>query len=213
MPPSYNRIPPIERVPADMTEAVDFINQRIDEINAVLSEIAVAESVTRGQDGFQPAFSNDIDMGRKRVTNAERSKRPRDVVTRVELEELGLFTSEGVVVFGGEVVFAGGVSSTGGSGGNTLVTEYSVEALVDAALEGALPVAVPGEFLDQRTLGVNGTDQGTPMMGRDERSRADFVHVRNGQMVVNSPAINTLLLLILQELRRLNSVSDTGEPE
>lgn len=212
MPPSYNRIPPIERIPTDMTDAVATINARIDEINQVLAEIALADSSLRGTDSFQPTLFNNIDMQRNRVRNVERSKDPRDVVTRVELEEIGILGNPEGVSFTGAVNFEITPTSSGavGGGSNSLGTSGEITDTINDILEGELVVSVSGEIVDERELSVNGTTRGTLAMGIDGQNRAAFVRLVNGAQKVVDPCTNALLTLILQELRRLNDATDRG---
>lgn len=212
MPPSYNRIPPIERIPENIEDVIESVNARIDEINQVLAEIAVADSSLRGQDNFEPAFFNRVNMRRNRITNAERSRDPRDVVTRIELEEIGILGDTAGVSFTGPVNFEVTPTSSGAASGgsNSLSPTFEINANINAAVEAASAVARSGEFVDERELGVNGTTQGTLLMGVDGQGRAAFGRLFNGAQMVSDPCANALLVLILQELRKLNNATNSG---
>lgn len=208
MPPTYDRIRPIDRV-TQVADLVHIINERLEEINRVLAEIALSESRTRGDDGLTPTFNANIDLSRKRVTNVAKSEHPNDVVTRQELIELGLYSSDGRINFTRPVLFSSEARfGDNPGGGNSLITEETVIEIVTALLEEALAVAVDGKFLDKRFLGYNGTDKGNPLMGRDEQGRAVFIKSDNEQISVHDAGVRGLLEMILRELQRINGDGD-----
>lgn len=213
MPPPYGRITRIDPATAetDLAAFIEQINERIDALNNVLAEIALAEARTRGEEGLVPGFGASITLNGNRITDVDRSRDPNDVVTRIELEERGIFTTTGDISFHGPVNFEAGVTTTGPVGGGTgsLITEGAVDDIVNSALEGAFPLAEAGEFLQEASGGENG-DDGTPIMGRDGEGNAAFIGTINKQMLVHSPAIIVLLRLILQELKGKSDVSDNG---
>ena len=203
MPPPYDRIRPIDRV-YEASDLTMVINERIEELNRVLAEIALNESRTRGDDGFTPTFNANVNMTRKRITNASRSEHGLDVVIRQELIDLGLYSESGEIEFNKPVYFANEVRSrTNPGGGNSLITEETVRQIVAELLDEALAVAFDGDFLTTRYIGFNGVTPGNPMMGRDEQGRAVFVKADNEQMAVHDVGTRDLLGLVLKELQTI----------
>lgn len=208
MPPSYARITAFDSAPGTLEELVAGLNRRIEDLNNVFRQLAVADSEMRGNDGFQPTYNNDLNLARHRVGNVERSREPRDVVTRIELEELGLLTPDGKIAFNRDVVFNSAPVLEGPpGGGNALITEARVLELIAQALEEALAVAVDGDRLSLRTLGINGVDPGNPVMGRDGTGRAEFIQSFDHQLSVHDSHVTTLLTLILEAVRELINVT------
>lgn len=213
MPPQYDRIPTLAEVD-EIRGLIEQLNIRFDEINRVFAEIGVAEVLTRGTEGMLPQISNILDMQRNRIVDVERSRQPRDVVTRIELEEMGLFTNDGAISFSDTVNFAEGATVTGGATGSTSITTVTqvIEATITAT-EGLVPTNVSGDRVDIRDDGVNGTIEGTLLMARNEHGRADFLRMEAGCLVSQDKNILTMLHLIYEELRRLNGVQHTGHSE
>lgn len=205
MPPPYARISRLADMPTTLEDLATMINQRLEDINEVLTNIAVADSQVRGNDGYTPTFNAAVNMSRKNINNVARSREPRDAVTRVELEELGIFSNDGRISFTGDVEFQKSARTTAPSGGgNAFITEERVREIIDTVISEALSVAFDGTHLSVRTLGINGRDLGNPVMGRDETGRAEFVGSHNKHLLVHDSSVTTLLTLILHELRRLN---------
>lgn len=206
----YDRLTPIDkfelaRVGPD--GLVDLINDRLNEVNRVLAEIAVAEAKTRGTDGFTPTFITHVDVTNNRITNVAPSKLPNDVVTRQELMDLGLIGNpNGSISFNKPVEFKSGASSTGSSGENSVVTLDQVSNLINIILGNEVATSVSGSRIStEDAAGANGSTQGTLAMGRSGDGKADFVQLRNGELVVSDPDVRTLLLMLIEEVRGLKN--------
>lgn len=210
MPPRYGRIAnlPEGLEQADLLEA---LNAMIDEVNVVLNEVGVAESVSRGDDGFMPFHNSTLDMKDNRIINTLRSRQPTDVVTRIELEEIGLFTNDGQVSFNAEVNFSQGATVSGGGGGSTSITTVQqVLETTGSATEGLVATNTDGDRISIRDDNVNGNAQGTLAMFRDSNGRAALGQVHEGAQITTDRAVLAMLELIYTELRRLNGVPDNG---
>lgn len=209
--PQYDRVPFLDEV-ATLPTLIDEVNARLDEINRVFADLTLAEAKATGQDGFQPEIFNNMDLMQNRVTNLARSKDPGDAVSRVELEELGLFTNDGQVSFTNPVNFSEGATVSGGAPGSSSLTSVTqVVAATEAATEGLVATNVSGDSVSVRDDGVNGVTEGTLAMARNGHGRADFLTLQNGQLITTSPDIMTMLSLIYEELRKLNGVPNTGQ--
>ena len=200
----YDRIPALEVV-GEVTAQVllDLLNPIIGEINAVLAELGTAEAETRGDDGRTPQFRADIDMNRKRITNAERSRDPYDVVVRQELMDIGLIgdprgATLNNVTLGTNVT----VSGAGGGSAQIATSDDVAEAVVQAT--GAIPVAVEGQRIVGRDYGTQGTTEGTLLLIRNGDNRAEFVRGDNGRILLESEGTNELLAQVLEQLVILN---------
>lgn len=207
----YDRIPLIDPGAAGSPEGViELVNARIQLINEVLAEISTAEAETRGDDGRTPAFRANVDMGRNRVTNATRSRDSADCVIREELEEIGLLGNPDGISFSVPVEFAGGVSSSGPSGGGSDLTtiEEVINAITQAA--GTLPLASDGELVNDRGYGTLGTTQGTLLMFVGGDGRAQFVRGENGRALFELNDTNGLLYQILEQLRTIGERLGNG---
>lgn len=204
MPPSYNRIPPIEWIPGDIEAMVTVVNDRIDQINQVLSEVAVAESISRSQDGFTAPFSGNINMQRNRVQNGERSKDSRDHVIRLELEEVGIFSSDGRINFQRPVNFTSGATSPGGVGANNLITQVETEDIVNGAVEGAVATSVDGEVVVSEDIeGNDGTTRGTLSMARSDEGKAQFLQLTGTDLRVQDNELLCAIYELREEIREL----------
>ena len=212
MPPRYGRIPKLSNS-LEGSQLLEALNSIIDEVNIVLNEIGVAESITRGNDGFEPEINTTLNMAGNRIVGVEKSRLPTDVVTRIELEELGLFTNDGRISFSSDVNFQAGVTATGGSTTASSSSLTTVEQVLDAAgtaTEGLVATSRPGDIVSRRDDGVNGTTEGTLAMFVNGNGRADFAQVHEGAILTQDRPVAVMLFLILQELRRINGVSDNG---
>ena len=209
VPPNYNRIPEIGQVPEDLNGLVLFLNDLIRQLNEVLRELGVSDSEFRGNDGFTPSFNNDVDLNEFRLRNISRSQRAGDAVTRRELEEIGILGSAFGVVFNRPVTFNSNLFAEGpqGGGGGELATNADVTTQIDNALEGLIPVAVEGQFLDAATPFAVG-DDGQPVMARNERGGARFIQMRGEDVLTHDNQVCALLVLILQELRSIRYGGD-----
>lgn len=211
----YDRIPQIEisTLSAQFSprELVDVLNQRIQLMNEVLAEISTAEAETRGDDGRTPSFRANVDMGRNRVTNAQRSRDPFDAVVREELMEIGLLGNPDGIAFSVPVNFGSGVSSSGPTSGGTGELTTS-EQVTDAITQvtGVVPVARAGQLVDDGDYGTQGTTDGTLLMivGRD--GRAQFVRGDNGRAVFEIDHVAEILGEILDQLKLMNERFGNG---
>ena len=213
----YDRIPRIEsvEVSGDPIAMVDAINDTISEINRVFQEIGVAQSATRGQDGFSPAFDSNIDMKNNRVTRAARSKEPGDAVTRLELEELGLFQNGSGINFSGPVNFSGSVTTDGSTGGGTggLPSIGEIVDIVEGIVGAEVPANVSGDPVTEFEDMDRGSTRGTVIMGVDGDGRAAFPRVFNRRWAVSDMVVASLLTAVLQELQELNRKMDNANSD
>ena len=191
MPPRYARIPPIEITSdtADVQPVIDAVNDRIAEINRVLTELEVAESVTRGEDGTSPVIGANLDMDGNRIINLRRSASPTDAVTRQELQDIGILGNPGgEVTFSVPVGFSSGIINLGplGGGSGQLLTTDDVQTLIEQALGAAVATSRDGELVTiEDKVGVNGRTEGTLAMARDGiTGKARHLQAENGRLVV-----------------------------
>jgi hypothetical protein len=167
----------------DVSELVRTVNERIEEINRVFAELeAVAETPATDVSSF---------------------------ITLDDLTALGLSFSDGTVVISAPVVIEDTVTYEGPTTpvGGELASADAVQGLVDSAIGDAVALTTDGEIVTiENASGDDGDTEGTLIMGRELRTgKARFLHMVNGQLVVNDPDIKTLLELILQELKNGNS--------
>lgn len=181
----FGRVPIITEPVPDMMALVQAVNWRIDEFNRALHEVELEVSKIEGYDNNTPTFFNDVSLqGLYRIKNVVRSKDPQDVVTRRELQELGLFDRDGDSDF---------------------VTASELEDAIAEALDVNVATSSSGDIVDvEDAAGVNGTTEGTLSMGIDN-GKAQFLRLINGELIVQDPEIRTLLELILVELRNLRN--------
>lgn len=180
----FGRVPIITEQVPDMMALVQAVNWRIDEFNRALHEVELEVSKIEGYDSNTPQFFNDVSLqGLYRIKNVMRSKDPQDVVTRRELQELGLFDLPDVSSF---------------------ATISDVENAISGAIDSNVATSSSGDIVDvEDAAGVNGSTDGTLSMAVDE-GKAQFLRMVQGELVVRDTEIRTLLELILEELRSLN---------
>lgn len=110
----------VPQVDGDSIESVrDSINESLSELNTILRTIETRQAQIAGERGFTPKFSNHVNMQGYRVTNAGRSRRPEDLVTRRELQDQGLYQPNPgrALVAKMPIVAQGGVFIPRGAGG------------------------------------------------------------------------------------------------
>jgi hypothetical protein len=201
-----SRIPTIFETPQDLSNAAQLVNERIEEINRVLAEVEKELTEMKGDDDNEPSFNADIDMNRKRVTNVERSKDPRDVVTRIELLEIGILGSPtGEIRLSRPTVFESGASVEGsGVGANSVATTDSVLDTITTTLGAEVASSVDGEQVSlERATGVNGITSGTLLMGVDGGGKARMLRVTDAGLRFYDPNSTALLTLILDTLQKI----------
>lgn len=207
MPPFYSRIPPIQDA-TDIPEMLRLINDRITEINTVFADLETAEAITRGSGGQRTIYESDIDFSGFRLTNVNQSRMPTDAITRRELDALGLLPdTTGELQITAPVTFNERVTSNAptSNDGQSFATINDVVSLIEAALEGEVATSRDGQVVTvEDASGANGLTDGTPIMARDGASgKARMLKAINGELVVLSPDVTTLLELLIQEVREL----------
>lgn len=208
----FARIPIITEFPQDINEVVDLVNARIDELNRVFTELEVAQEQSKGERSFVPKFQNNLDINQFRLKNVARSRDPQDVVTRRELEEIGILGSRaGGILLSGDLTVDGTITMTGGSaGGSEIATSQSVENTVTATVSANVATARDGQlWVREDAAGVDGTTEGTTAMAVDGSGKQRPLEIRNGGLAVDTSELSTLLLLLIEEVRNLrNELAD-----
>lgn len=201
------RIPTITEPIDDTMMLVDAFNSRIDEFNRVLQELELEHAKSRGDDGNTPFFNSALSLKGYRINNVGRSKDPQDVVTRRELEEVGILGSRaGGITLTGDLTVDGTITVDGPTGGGSEVTTGSdVDSAIAVALEAEVAASRDGEVFDREdAAGVNGVTAGTVFMGVDGTGKIRPAETHDGQIYVRDPEVVTLLQLLLEEVQKLN---------
>lgn len=204
------RIPIITEPVGDVQMLVQLVNRQIDSINHSLQDIELELAKLAGFDGRQPTFYNDINMQNLQVTNVRRSKDPQDVVTRRELEELGILGGlDEAMRLTVDVIIEGDLSVLGGGGGgSSVVTTDDLDDVVDGAIEDNVATSVDGDlFVREDAAGVNGTTQGTVAMGVDGQGKVRPVELREGQLPVYDSELRELIKVLIEEVRALRNAN------
>lgn len=207
MPLSYARIAPIQDT-TDLAELVRTLNDRINEVNNVFTELETAEAITRGSGGQRTIYNSDLDIGNNRLTNVSPSRRPQDAVTRKELDAVGLLPdTTGELQIQAPVSFNERVYSNAptSNDGQSFATINDVIGLITLALEGNVAVSRDGDAVTiEDASGANGQTDGTLFMARDGATgKARMLKVINDELVVQSPDVTTLLEILIHEVRKL----------
>lgn len=205
------RIPIITEPVNDIGMVVESINYRIDEINRVLQELELDQAKQKGDDSNVPKLNNNLDLQNFKLLNVARSRNPQDVVTRRELEEIGILGSRSnSIELTGDLTVNGTVTVNGpqGAGGDfTVITQAQVEALISAALGTEVATTRDGSFWSREAAsGVDG-DSGTVAMGVDGQGKARPLELRDGELPIQDMEVRTLLALILEQLEKLNNAN------
>ena len=216
MPPRYARIPPIEAEVRDPEQLKMLVNDRIAEINRVLTELEIAESETRGEDGASPMISADLDMDGNNIINLRRSSSPTDAVTRQELQDIGLIGNPGgEVTFNVPVGFSSGIINLGALGGGSggLVTADDVQTLIEQALGATVATSRDGEIVTtEDPAGVNGRTEGTLAMARDGKTgKARHLQAEDGRLVVIDIGSTRLLSELVEIMKDIRDGRSSGD--
>jgi len=205
------RIPIITENVNDILALVDSVNSRIDEINRVLQELEVEHSKAEGKDANMPKFFNNLNLQNHKLVNVARSKDPQDVVTRRELEELGLLGNRADGIKLSQSLTVDGsvtVTNSGGGGGAELATNSSVFTTVTNIIGETVATSVSGTVITTEDIaGTNGTTAGTLAMAREGNNKAEFLQLRNGELITSDPELRTLLCILIEEVRALRNES------
>lgn len=198
------RIPTINSV-VDVEMLRAELNQRLSEINNVMSEIEAETNQQKGNDGAEPVFNAAPNLRQNRIRNGERSKDPRDFVIRQELIDLGLLGDpSGKIVFSGEVEFAGQTVVSGPSGGSGIATGGNIADAVDDALEANVATSNDGDRLvEEQADGTNGTTPGTTVLGIGPDGKARYIPLTQAGLRVDMSTVETLLAILIDEIQGL----------
>lgn len=205
MPPRYARIASIEPT-GDIAELVQSFNARIAELNDIFADLEKAEAITRGSGGQKTLYDSNIDASNFRVTNVATSVDPQDVVTRKELDALGLLPdTTGEMNIKVPVHFTQRVSTEAPTinDGNSFATISDVLYLIQqetpvATSRDGQPVTV------EDATGIDGITEGTLAMARDAQSgKARMLKVIDDNLQVESPAMAALLEMLIRETQEL----------
>ena len=203
------RIPTITGPVDNVEEVVDNINMVIDEINRALQEIELAQSKLEGTDNHTPTFQSAPNLNNFRVTNVARSRDPQDVVTRRELEEIGILGSRrNGLSLSGDITVDGNVFITGPTegGSNAVPTITQVSTLITTNIEANVPSTSDGNlWVREDAAGIDGSTQGTVAMGVDGNGKARPIEIRNGELPIQDSEVRYLLACILEQLEKLNA--------
>jgi hypothetical protein len=113
----------------------------------------------------------------------------------------------GKVVFNSEVEFANTTSVSGPSGGTGIATGGFVEDAIETALGLEVAKSQDGERLDvEDNDGQDGSSFGTAAMGRDGDGKARFLPLTENGLKIDLSSVETLLLLLIQEIQELKNV-------
>lgn len=180
----FGRVPIITEPVMDMQMMVQLVNFRIDELNRALHEVELEISKIEGLDNNTPTFYHDVNLqGLYRIKNVMRSKDPQDVVTRRELEELGLFNLDD---------------------SSSFATTEDLESAISGAIDTSVATSVDGQiFVREDAVGVNGTTAGTIAMGVDGQGKARPIEIREGQLPVYDSELRELIKMLIEEVRLL----------
>jgi hypothetical protein len=202
----FGRVPIITEPAMDMQMLVQLVNFRIDEFNRALYEVELEIAKLEGLNDYEPTFHNHMNMQNLRIKNVARSREPQDVVTRRELEEIGLFGNlEDAIRLTVDLIVDGDLIVTGGSGGgSSVVTNDDLEETVDEAIENNVATSVDGDlFVREDAAGINGTTPGTVAMGVDGEGKVRPVELREGQLPVYDSELRELIKILIEEVRLL----------
>lgn len=202
------RIPIITEPIDDLNMAIESINFRIDEINRIFQEVELEQAKTSGNDSNIPKFNNNLNLQNNKITNVGRSSDPQDVVTRKELEEIGILGSRtGQIQISGDLAVDGTVTVLGGGTGSAEVTtNYGVESFISTALDENVATSKSGDIIvEEDAAGINGSTSGTLAMGREGNKKAEFLQLRNGELIIQDPAVRALLEILIEEIRGLKN--------
>lgn len=202
------RIPTITMPNINTDMLVDEVNARIDELNRTLYEIELEHAKQIGVDNNVPEYQNNLDLNDFRITNVGRSREAQDVVTRRELEEIGILGSRsGGLTLSGDVTIDGTLTLLGGGGGGAEVpTSGDVINIINNEIETNVATSNSGDVVDfENSSGGNGSTQGTLSMAVDRDGKAQFIRVTDRGLTVHDPDITTLLKLLLEEIKGLRN--------
>lgn len=180
----FGRVPVITEPIADLEMLRQLVNFRIDEFNRALHDVELEISKLEGYDNQTPTFHHDMSLqGLYRIKNVMRSKDPQDVVTRRELEELGLFD----------------LADTSG-----LATTEDLQNAISGAIDENVATSVDGTlFVREDAAGVNGSTSGTIAMGVDGQGKVRPIEIREGQLPVYDSELRELIKMLIEEVRLL----------
>jgi hypothetical protein len=210
----FARIPIITENTTDTVNLIDIVNARIDEINRVFQEVEIEQSKAKGDDTNNPTFNNSLDLQSNQIKNVARSRDPGDVVTRRELEEVGILgnRADGISLKG-DLTVDGTITLNGPSGGGAEVpTGDDVADAIDTAIEANMATSNDGNRWDREdAAGIDGSTSGTVAMAVDGQGKTRPIEIRNGNLPVQDLELRTLLsllndnmLTLIEEVRKLN---------
>lgn len=204
------RIPIILEPVQDLQMLIDLVNKRIDEVNRAFLDVELTQAKLEGHDTNNPKFFNDLQLQNHRITGVGRSREPQDVVTRRELEELGILGNRGDGVhITGDLVVDGTITVLGGGdGADEVTTNDDVDDAIDEAIEDNVATSVDGDlWVRENAAGINGSTTGTVAMGVDGTGKVRPVELREGQIPVVDMELRTLIEILIEEVRALRNAN------
>lgn len=149
MPKEVYRVHPL----TDLT--LPQLNRLVVDLNNVLVNISQQLATIEGRDGRTPSFSNDIDLGGKRIKNVGRTRSMKDVPNVEELVEKALYVIGGRHATSAVIEARGGVVTPEASESDQAIPLSQLEERISLAI-GSL-VTGPASATDNAVVRFNGT--------------------------------------------------------